>query len=75
MTFLHQGFFVNVEHLHVFEGLFEEVDSVFVIGVEVVGLSEHVGASDVEVCFVLVHLDFLFGANLSSSFFLIRDVN
>jgi hypothetical protein len=71
MGLLEQLLFVNVEHLHVFEGLFEELDAVFVIGVKVVGLGKHAGTIEIIVCFILAHLHFILWCSLCLSSFLI----
>ena len=71
MGLLKHLLFINVEHLHVFQGFLEELDAVFVIGVKVVGLGKHTGALKIEVCFMLPHLNFIIWRSLCLSSFLI----
>jgi len=71
MTFLQNRFFVNMKHFHVFYGLFEELNPIFVIWVYVDWLGESVGAY-VDVCFMFAHLNFLLRASLKNFLFLFR---
>ena len=68
---LKHRFFIYVKHFHVFKGLFEKLDSVFVIRINFIWLCKHVGVSNVKIRFVFTHLNFLFWACMTRPLFLI----